>query len=279
MTYPEKLSIAVRSSQSTLCVGLDPNLALIPKFLDGRFSNKAELVVAFCKQVIDATVDSCAAYKPNLAFFESLGEEGFQALSEVIRHIPTNRIIVADAKRGDISSTAEHYKLAFFDQFNVDAVTLNPLMGFETLDAFSKYPEKGVYVLALTSNPGAMDFLKKNFEGFEMMAQYIANGLFELSTNMETHLGMVIGATQADLAHSVIRHHKNASLLIPGIGAQGGSIQDLEKALRGHLGIPLINSSRGIIYAGNDTELWQKSVSKAAEDMKAALSNITRKYV
>lgn len=279
MTYLEKLELAVKRSQSTLCVGLDPNLFILPDQIRGKIGSSSELVLQFCEMVIDVTKDHCAAYKPNLAFFEALGKKGLRVLRDVIDHIPEGHIIIADAKRGDISSTAEHYKKAFFDKLDVDAITLNPLMGFETLDAFSDDSTKGIYVLALTSNPGADDFLKKPFEGFDMMAEYIADKLFERSVKTEAHLGMVIGATQSTEARAVIEHHSKASLLIPGIGAQGGSIHDLANTLAGHEGIPLINSSRGIIYAGSEEENWQEHVEQAAISMKEQLSVITQNYV
>ncbi len=279
MTYLEKLQQAVNASQSTLCVGLDPNLELLPDAVKAKFDTPEEQVAFFCKMVIDYTYDSCSAYKPNLAFFEALGIHGLAVFQEVVNHIPNDRIIIADAKRGDISSTAEHYKKAFFDGFNVDAITLSPLMGFETLDAFANDESKAVYALTLTSNPGASDFLKKPFEGFDMMAEYIAHELFERSVQVETHLGMVIGATQAYEAESVIKHHSNGSLLIPGIGAQGGSIDELAQALVDHEGIPLINSSRGIIYAGSDQENWIEHVAESAKTMKNRISKITEQYV
>lgn len=279
MTYLEKLLKAVKSSQSTLCVGLDPNLDLLPLAVKNQFTDPAEQVAYFCKMVIDYTYDSCAAYKPNLAFFESLGNVGLAVFEEVVNHIPKDRIIIADAKRGDISSTAAHYKKAFFDRFDVDAITLNPLMGFETLNAFANDETKGIYVLTLTSNPGASDFLKKPFEGFDTMAEYIAHELFERSVQVETHLGMVVGATQAEEAKAVIQHHGNGSLLIPGIGAQGGSVDELADALLDHEGIPLISSSRGIIYAGSDQENWLDYVSKSAQQTKQKLAKITEMYV
>ena len=279
MSFTEKLHSAVRNANSTLCIGLDPNLALIPNSIKAEFSEPEEQVLFFCKKIISSTQEHCAAYKPNLAFFEALGASGLAVFKEVIDHIPKEKIIVADAKRGDISTTAEHYKKSFFDQFHVDAVTLNPLMGFETLDAFSKYPSKGIYVLTLTSNPGANDFLKKPFEGFDLMGQFIASELAKRSEECETHLGMVIGATQAELSKSVTDYHKSASLLIPGIGAQGGSVEELSKSLDGHEGIPLINSSRGIIYAGNNHENWPEHVTHKAQQTKESLNIITEKYV
>lgn len=279
MTYLEKLYQAINASQSTLCVGLDPNLELLPEAVKSKFDTPEEQVTFFCKMVIDHTYESCAAYKPNLAFFEALGSVGLAVFQEIVAHIPKDRIIIADAKRGDISSTAEHYKKTFFDSFNVDAVTLNPLMGFETLNAFADDESKGVYVLTLTSNPGASDFLKKPFEGFESMAEFIAHELFERSEAVKTHLGMVIGATQADEAKAVIQHHSNGSLLIPGIGVQGGSIEGLAEALEEHKGIPLINSSRGIIYAGSNQNNWVEHVAESAKEMKERISKITEQYV
>ena len=279
MTYLEKLQQAVTASQSTLSVGLDPNLELLPDAVKAQFDTPEEQVAFFCKMVVDYTYEHCAAYKPNMAFFEALGAKGFEVLGEVISHIPNDRIIIADAKRGDISSTQAHYKKAFFDAFDVDAITLNPLMGFETLDAFSDDESKGMYVLTLTSNPGAADFLKKPFEGFDNMSQYISHELFERSVKVEAHLGMVIGATQADEAKAVIQHHSTGSLLIPGIGAQGGSIDELAEALEGHEGIPLINSSRGIIYAGSGEQNWMEHVANKAKATKEAISKITDQYV
>ena len=222
MTYLEKLKAAVKSSNSTLCVGLDPNLEKLPVVVKEKFSSPDEQVSYFCKMVVDYTYSYAAAFKPNLAFFEALGSKGLAVFEEVINHIPKDRIVIADAKRGDISTTAEHYKKSFFDLFDVDAVTLNPLMGFETLDAFSNDEGKGMYILTLTSNPGASDFLKKPFEGFQTMAEYIAHEIFERSVKVETHLGMVVGATQAEEALPIINQHSTGSLLIPGVGAQGG---------------------------------------------------------
>lgn len=279
MTFLEKLKKSVSNTGSVLCVGLDPNLDLLPQPIKDRFNSPEEQVTYFCKLVIDYTSPHCAAYKPNLAFFEALGSNGLSVFEEVIGHIPDDKIVIADAKRGDISSTAEHYMKAFWNEFNVDAITLNPLMGFETLEAFSKDDTKGVYVLTLTSNTGAADFLKKPFSDFDMMAQFIADQLANRSSSSDSHLGMVIGATQAEEAESVLNHHPHGALLIPGIGAQGGSISELAKALNGHKGIPLINSSRGIIYAGKDEGDWPEYVAEAAKLMKQKLNQITQQYV
>lgn len=279
MTFLEKLQVSVKNTRSTLCVGLDPNLDLLPQPVKDQFSSPEEQVAYFCKLVIDYTAEHTAAFKPNLAFFEALGRNGLTVFEEVIQHIPKDKIIIADAKRGDISSTAEHYKKAFWGEFDVDAITLNPLIGFETLEAFSKDEGKGIYVLTLTSNTGAADFLKQPFSGFDMMSQFIAHQLSERSVQSKSHLGMVIGATQAEEAESVLAHHPEGALLIPGIGAQGGSVSELAKSLSNHKGIPLINSSRGILYAGKDEGDWPAHVAEAAKIMKHKLNQITKQYV
>lgn len=279
MIYTDKLKRAVKAANSTLCVGLDPNPDLIPAPIQNKFSSPEEQVLTFCKLVIDYTSEFCAAYKPNPAFFESLGKYAFEVLEEIIRHIPDDKIIIADAKRGDISSTSSHYKKAFFDVLNADAITLNPLLGFETLDAFTNDETKAVYVLTLTSNSGAADFLKKPFEGYDMMSCYIASQLSSLSENASAHIGMVIGATNGDEISKVISHYPESSLLIPGIGAQGGSIQQLSSVLQHHPGIPLINSSRGIIYAGINEENWPELIAQKAKQVKEELKAITGLYV
>jgi len=279
MKFTQKLHSAVSSSNSVLSIGLDPNLRLLPSSIKAKFDTPEKQVIGFCKSVIDSTLDFCAAYKPNLAFFESLGSCGLEVFQEIVDYIPNEKIIIADAKRGDISTTAEHYKKSFFDQFQVDAITLNPLMGFETLDAFKNDESKGVYVLTLTSNPGSADFLKKPFEGFDMMAQFISSELQKKALLSETHIGMVIGATQAERSVSVTQLYPQSSLLIPGIGAQGGSIDELATALKDHEGIPLINSSRGIIYAGSEHTDWVDHVANQAKRTKKELNIITEKYV
>ncbi|MEX0719313.1 MAG: orotidine-5'-phosphate decarboxylase [Balneolaceae bacterium] len=279
MTYLEKLKQAVKHSHSTLCVGLDPDLLLLPNPVTQQFETPEEQVTYFCKLVIDFTAEFCAAYKPNLAFFEALGKNGLAVFEEVADHIPSDKIVIADAKRGDISSTAEHYKKTFFDIFDVDAITINPMMGFETLDAFSKDQSKGIYVLTLTSNSGAEDFLKKPFRGFDMMSQFIADQLAKRSAFSDSHLGMVMGATQSKEAPSILKFHPEAALLIPGVGAQGGSISDLSKSLKKHNGIPLVNSSRNIIYAGMNEGNWPELVAQKAKETRNMLRPITDQYV
>lgn len=278
MNYIEKLTRAVQTNQSCLCVGLDPDLDRIPPAIRHEITNRPAQVVSFLKMVIDHTKDHCAAYKPNLGFFEALGAEGLIIFREVLAYIPEDKIVVADIKRGDISSTAAHYARAYFEEFNTDAVTINPLMGFESLTPFLEYPGKGVYTLTLTSNPGASDFLMKPFEKYASMASYIASNLARLQKEHATHLGMVVGATKIASMSKVIENHPKGALLIPGIGAQGGSITKLCEALQNHKGIPLINSSRSILYAGEGKENWQQAITEQAQKLKRMLTPITNNY-
>jgi orotidine-5'-phosphate decarboxylase len=278
MNFSERLRKAVRKSGSCLCVGLDPDLARIPESVSNEYKMRPEQVASFLKTVIDQTRDHCAAYKPNLGFFEALGASGLEVFQDVINYIPDGKIVVADVKRGDISSTAKHYAKAYFETFDVDAITINPMMGFESLQPFLDYPGKGVYTLTLTSNPGARDFLMIPFEGYDTMAAYIAHNLAQLQENHATSLGMVVGATKAENLADVLQQHPQGDLLIPGIGAQGGSIPELEKVLSGHKGVPLVNSSRSIIYAGEGTGEWKQAISDASRKLKQALTSITDKY-
>lgn len=283
MQYTEKLKKSIARSNSCLCVGLDPNLERIPAPLKSQFGDgtngREELVIEFLKQVIEATREHCAAYKPNLGFFEALGENGLKVFQRVLDLIPSGHIIIADAKRGDISSTAQHYAKAYFEVFDADAVTVNPLMGFESLDPFLEYPSKAVYTLALTSNPGAKDFLMKPFGSDDTVAAFIAGKLARLQPHSDTELGMVVGATKTSILPSVIKHHPNAPLLIPGIGTQGGTVEELQKAIARHAGISLINSSRSILYAGSDQENWAQAVEDQAREFKKKLHSITENYV
>jgi len=279
MTFNEKLRSAVQAAESTLCVGLDPNLDLMPDPITSSKQPNFQKVEQFLKQVIDVTAEHCAAYKPNLGFFEALGADGWDTFEAILNYIPSDKIIIADAKRGDISSTAEHYAKAFFEHFDVDAVTLNPLMGFETLDSFLNDSSKGIYVLTLTSNPGAKDILLKQLADGETISSFIAKELNRKQQASKTIIGIVVGATKADELESVINKFSTSPLLIPGVGKQGGSISALNKSLEQHAGTPLINSSRSIIYAGKNEANWDRQVAKAAKKFKTKLAPITERYV
>lgn len=279
MTFTEKLQRAASSSQSLLCVGLDPDPVRIPLPLRSSTSSEPEQVLEFCRRIIEATKTRACAFKPNLAFFEALGGAGWEVFEEIINLIPSNRVVIADAKRGDIGNTAQKYKEAFFDRLGVDAITLNPLMGMDSLDPFLADPEKAVFVLAMTSNRGAADFLQRRFLGRMSLGEYIADELCKRQGSAQTHLGMVVGATNTEAIRTLLEVHPEAHLLIPGIGAQGGSLSELFSVLEHHRGIPVINSSRSVIYAGGDDENWIEQVTFAAADIQESLKPLTKRYV
>jgi len=279
MNYTDKLKRAVQSTNSTLCVGLDPVPDKIPKPLREEYSSDADLAFEFCRRVVECTKINACAYKPNMAFFEAMGAPGWEAFEKLLDVIPSNRVVIADAKRGDIGNTARMYKHAYFDHYQADAVTLNPLMGLETLDPFLEDEEKAIYTLVMTSNSGSADFLQRRFQGRMSLGEYIAEELSKKQDSSNGHIGMVVGATQIESIEPVIRAFPQSSLLIPGIGAQGGSIEGLRKTLEKHEGIPLINSSRGIIYAGGNEKNWAELVAQKASELKENLKEITLKYV
>lgn len=279
MTFNDKLAEAVERANSTLCVGLDPNLELLPAAIRKEEKPDTAKVSGFLKKVVDSTQEHCAAYKPNLGFFEALGPDGWDIFQEVLDYLPSGKIVIADAKRGDISSTAEHYAKAFFEQLDVDAVTLNPLMGFETLNPFLNDSRKGIYTLTLTSNPGAGDILLKKLSDGNTVSTYIARQLSKKQKESATTIGMVVGATRTADLRPVLRQFPASPLLIPGVGTQGGSVAGLAEILAEHRGVPLVNSSRSIIYAGNKSPNWEEMVARSAENLKKRLSPITEKYV
>lgn len=270
MKFTEKLHHAVKSRNTVLCVGLDPDPARIPEFIRRRHNTTSAIVTEFCKLVIDATRDLVVAYKPNMAFFEALGSEGIRSFESLVQRIPDDVISIADAKRGDIGNTASKYAEAYFKTWKCDSVTLSPLMGFETLDPFLTDFTKGIFTLTLTSNPGANDFLMKPFAGFGMMAEFIAHELSKRNGVSSGHPGMVIGATRPELVQKVINHYSDATLLIPGVGAQGGDVLELQEALSKHHGLPIVNVSRAILYAAE---------TKTDEDFKKMIRDATLSYI
>ncbi len=233
-TYLEKLQASVRRSGSVLCVGLDPE----PDGSD---------LLGRLKRLIDETADSAAAYKPNLGFFEAMGTAGMELYEAVLGHIPAGHIVVADAKRGDIGHTAARYAHAHLRAWPADAVTVNPLMGWETLDPYLTDAAKAAYVLCLTSNPGAEDLLLRPFAAAESLAHHIAATVG--ARRDAGTAGLVVGATRPERLASVLAGAPDAPLLIPGVGAQGGDPAALGHALRGHRGIPLVNVTRAIANA------------------------------
>ncbi|MDX1617187.1 MAG: orotidine-5'-phosphate decarboxylase [Balneolaceae bacterium] len=279
MKYTDKLRDAISESGSCLCVGLDPHLNLFPEYLNREIPDDNERVTRFLTKIIEITAPYCAAFKPNLAFFEALGDGGLEVFHNVIKSIPDGKIVLGDAKRGDIDSTARHYREAFFDIYKLDAITLNPLMGFETLEPYFKFPDKGLYVLTLTSNAGASDFLTRPFSGFDTMAEYIAAQLRKHQEQSRASLGMVVGATKPKELGPLLKQHPTAPLLLPGVGSQGGSIDQLVNVLDRHRGAPLVSSSRSILFAGGNNRNWEQAVIDTVTSYRKELMPITQQYV
>ena len=267
MNFVDKLNEAGKKNQSLACVGLDTSPELIPPGMS---------VLEFNKSIIDATADLVCAYKPNLAFYEVQGEKGLDALHKTVQHIPKDIPVIGDAKRGDVGNTSAAYAKALFDHFEFDAVTVSPYLGFDSLEPFLKYKEKGVIILCRTSNKGAADFqsLLYQFEG-KNMPLYEIVALKASRWNTNHNVGLVVGATYPEELKNIRQAHPDLPILIPGVGAQGG---DLELAVRygidaDNRGI-IINSSRGIIYASKGADF-----AKAARCATATLRDEINKVI
>ncbi len=253
--------------KSYLCVGLDPDIMKMPK----PFQQRKDGVFEFCKMVIEATKDYCVAYKPNLAFFESLGPQGWTILERIMEEIPDDLFTIADAKRGDIGNTSSMYAKAFFEYFNFDAVTVAPYMGEDSIRPFLDFEDKWTIVLGLTSNKGSNDFQKRNINSCFLYEEVIQKCM-EWGT--PDQMMFVIGATHPDEFKAVRELAKEYFFLVPGVGAQGGDLGVVSKlGMNDSCGL-LVNSSRGIIYAGND-ENYLEAISDAAKK----LSNQMKEYL
>lgn len=280
MNYIEKLQNAVRASRSVLCAGLDPVPEQLPPEIRSHESSVNDTVITFCRRVIEQTKTRVAAYKLNLAYFESLGTEAFVVLNEVLDAIPPGKIIIADIKRGDVPHTNARYKAAYFDYFGFDAVTLSPFMGFETMTPFLDDETRAVYALTLTSNPGADDLMTRPFGGAGTLSEFLAGEFRKFSVKHPGTLGMVIGATRSEQYVPVMQAFPEAPLLIPGIGTQGGSIAQLTNKLTGHAGIPLVNVSRGLsAYDPSSNESWDLQIAGNTGRFSEALDDLTQRYL
>ncbi len=281
MTFPEKLQQAVQESGSSLVVGLDPKFGSLPDIIRMQVHSAPEAVRLFCREVITKTANYCCGYKLNLAFFEALGTQGLQVFNDVRRMVPRSKIVIADAKRGDIGTTAEQYERAFFGVFDCDAVTLNPLMGVETLRPFLKEESRAVFALVLTSNAGASDFLMRRFEDGTSLSDSIALKLAELQREPETAgtIGMVVGATHGKRLTGPAGLFPDAPLLIPGIGAQGGTPETLIEALKSCRNPALPVISRDIIYRFDPANRsWTSEVEGAAAAYKQAFKPLLSRF-
>ena len=250
------------TKKSFLCVGLDTDLNKIPKFL----LNEEDSIFSFNKAIIDATAPYCVAYKPNLAFYECYGLKGMEAFEKTITYLKEkypNHFIIADAKRGDIGNTSKMYAQTFFKEYNVDALTIATYMGEDSVKPFLEYEGKWVILLALTSNKGSHDFqLFEDKDGVRLFERVLSKAQGWGTTE---NLMFVVGATQGSLFADIRKLAPDSFLLVPGVGAQGGSLQEVCKyGMNKDCGL-LVNSSRGIIYASSEANFAEIAGEKAKE--------------
>ncbi|ETD29922.1 orotidine-5'-phosphate decarboxylase [Prevotella nigrescens] len=250
------------TKKSFLCVGFDTDLNKVPKFL----LNEEDPIFSFNKAIIDATAPYCVAYKPNLAFYECYGLKGMEAFEKTITYLKEkypNHFIIADAKRGDIGNTSKMYAQTFFKEYNVDALTIAPYMGEDSVKPFLEYEGKWVILLALTSNKGSHDFqLFEDKDGVRLFERVLSKAQEWGTTE---NLMFVVGATQGSLFADIRKLAPNSFLLVPGVGAQGGSLQEVCKyGMNKDCGL-LVNSSRGIIYASSEANFAEIAGEKAKE--------------
>ncbi len=252
----------IKAQKSYLCVGLDTDISKIPTHL----LSEKDPIFEFNKQIIDATVEYCVAYKPNTAFYESLGSKGWISLEKTIDYLNSNypkHFTIADAKRGDIGNTSAMYAKAFFETLQFDSVTVAPYMGKDSVEPFLTFKDKWVVLLALTSNTGSKDLQEFLIQDSECKVyEHIIKKSAEWGGN-ETNMMFVTGATKASELQNIRQMAPNHFLLVPGVGAQGGSLQEVCKyGLSKECGL-LINSSRGIIYAGKGEDFAEKAREEA----------------
>jgi orotidine-5'-phosphate decarboxylase len=256
---PQQLFEQIRKKKSFLCVGLDSDLHRIPAHL----RNEKDPVFAFNRAIIEATQAYAVAYKPNLAFYEAMGSNGWESLRKTLKVIPPEIMVIADAKRGDIGNTAQQYARAFFETMEMDAITLSPYMGKDAITPFLERPGKWAFALALTSNAGAAD-LQYHDDGKEKLYERVVRLGQEWQAGQPGELGYVVGATRPEALADIRALAPNAFFLVPGVGAQGGDLEAVCRHGRNEQGGLLINSSRGIIYAGKDRSFQQKAAEAAA---------------
>jgi len=250
----------IKRKKSFLCVGLDTDIKKVPEHI----ANGPDPIFTFNKAIIDATADYCVAYKPNLAFYESFGAKGWTALEKTVKYIREkypDQFIIADAKRGDIGNTSQLYARSFFEHLGVDSITVAPYMGQDSVSQFLGYPGKWVILLALTSNKGSHDFqLTEDSTGTPLFERVI-NTSRKWATPDE--MMYVVGATQGAMFEDIRKVAPDNFLLVPGVGAQGGSLEEVCKyGMTNDCGL-LVNSSRGIIYASSGTDFAEKAAEEA----------------
>ncbi len=261
----------IKQKGSFLCVGLDTDITKIPQHL----LSEANPVLTFNKAIIDATKEYCVSYKINTAFYESMGTKGWQTMEETLAYIPSNQFTIADAKRGDIGNTSNMYARAFFENLTFDSVTLAPYMGRDSIEPFFGYENKWGIVLALTSNPGSADYEQQQVGSEKLYERVIKHTTSFTSPN---NLMFVVGATKAEELGRIRTMIPDHFLLVPGVGAQGGSLKEVAKyGMNRDCGL-LVNASRSIIYAGNGTGFAEKAATEA-QSMAAEMKTLLAEYL
>ncbi len=258
----------IRTKKNFLCVGLDPDIEKIPKHI---LDNEDDPIYEFNKRIIDATAPYCVSFKPNTAFYEAYGLNGIESLENTIKYIKQNypeHFLIADAKRGDIGNTSTMYAKAFFQRLNCDAITVAPYMGSDSVKPFLKFDGKWAIVLGLTSNEGSSDFQQQKIDGKDLYLKVIGTCA---TWGTKDSMMFVVGATKASMLTDIRNIVPDHFLLVPGVGAQGGSLSEVCKyGLNKDIGL-LVNSSRGIIYASSGKDFAEKAgaeAKKMADEMK-----------
>lgn len=260
----------IMAKKSFLCVGLDADIHKLPKHL----LKESDPVFAFNREIIDATSDLAVAYKPNLAFYESLGVRGWDSLQRTLEYIPSECFTIADAKRGDIGNTADMYARTFFKTYDFDSVTVNPYMGHDSVTPFLQYEGKWAIVLGLTSNPGAADFQYYRNEAGQPLYMHAMKTMAEWGT--PENLMYVVGATRATELGALRRLLPEHFFLVPGVGAQGGSLKEVfEHGTNQEIGL-LVNASRSILYASGKQDFAEAARAEAAR-MQAEMADLMAK--
>ena len=258
----------IKTKRSFLCVGLDTDLKKVPAHL----LNEEDPIFAFNKAIIDATAQYCVAYKPNLAFYEAFGVKGLMAFEKTVKYIQENypdQFIIADAKRGDIGNTSAMYARTFFEEYNLDSVTVAPYMGEDSVTPFLGYDGKWVILLALTSNKGSHDFQLTESTDGEMLFQKVLRKSQEWANNEQ--MMYVVGATQGQAFEEIRKIVPDHFLLVPGVGAQGGSLSEVCKYGMTQECCLLVNSSRAIIYA-DSSENFAQAAAQAAQEVQKEMA-------
>lgn len=267
----EALFHQIQKKSSFLCVGLDPVIDKLPKHL----LKEADPIFEFNKQIIDHTAEFSVAYKPNLAFYEAMGPQGWESLQKTLEYIPKDTFTIADAKRGDIGNTSNLYAKAFFELMDFDALTIAPYMGKDSVMPFLGFKDKWVILLALTSNEGNQDFqLFENASGKPLYQEVITKSQ---SWGTENNLMFVIGATRGDKIGTARKLAPDHFFLVPGIGAQGGSLKEVARyGMNASCGL-LVNSSRGIIYASSEED-FGKAAGKESQKLQKEMEKYLELY-